>query len=67
MDFIKNTLNRIDSQECDTLYDMIYLLFFYAEIEKSMNDIQNNKSWSLEEVEEYLNELEAVNENRIIG
>lgn len=63
MNFIKNTLNQVDLKD-DTLYDIIYNLFFLAKLKDSEEDIKNGRVCTLEELEEYIKELEAnVNEN----
>ena len=55
MDFIKKTLNQIKVKE-NTLYDLIYDLFFFAKLEESEDDIKNGRVYTLEEVNE---EMEA--------
>ncbi len=53
MDFIKQTLNQINTQE-NTLYDYIYNLIFYISLKESEKDIKNNKVMSIEESKERL-------------
>ena len=62
MNFIKNTLNQIDIKD-DTLYDIIYNLFFIAKLKDSENDIKNGRVSTLEELKEYINGLEVTDEN----
>ena len=62
MDFIKKALNEIDIQE-NTLYDFVYNLFFYAKIKESEDDIKNGRVCTLEELKEYIDNLEAEYEN----
>ena len=47
MDFIKNTLNQVNLQE-NTLYDIIYDLFFFAKLQESEDDIKNGRVCTLE-------------------
>lgn len=56
MDFIKTALNQIDLEE-DTLYDMIYNLFFFAKIKESEENIKNDKVCTLDELRNYINEF----------
>ena len=53
MDFIKQTLNQINTQE-NTLYDYIYNLIFYISLKESEEDVKNNKVMSIEESKERL-------------
>lgn len=55
MDFMKKTLNQINVQE-NTLYDIIYDLFFFAELQESEDDIKNGRVYTLEELK---SEMEA--------
>ena len=55
MDFIKQNLNKINVQK-NTLYDIIYDLFFFAALQESEDDIKNNRVCTLEELE---TEMEA--------
>lgn len=50
MDFMKKTLNQMNTQN-NTLYDFIYNLLFYAALQESEEDIENDKVYTLEEVE----------------
>lgn len=59
MDFMKKTLNEINVQE-NTLYDLIYTLVFFAELQESEDDIKNGRVCTLEELK---NEMEAKYEN----
>ena len=65
MNFIKNTLNQVNLKN-DTLYDIIYNLFFFAELKQSEEDIKNGKVCSLEELGDYIRELEAQYESNNI-
>ena len=49
MDFMKKTLNQVNVQE-NTLYDIIYDLFFFAELQESEDDIKNGRVFTLEEL-----------------
>ena len=40
MEFLKKSLNKVNVQE-NTLYDIIYDLFFYAKLQESEEDIKN--------------------------
>lgn len=55
MEFIKKTLNQVNAQE-NTLYDIIYDLFFFAELQESEDDIKNGRVCTLEELK---TEMEA--------
>ena len=57
MDFIKKTLKKISLEE-DTLYNMIYDLFLFAKLEESEEDIKNGRVISLEDLKEYIKEME---------
>ncbi len=61
MNFIKDTLKQVDLKE-DTLYDIIYKLFFLAKIKDSEADIENGKVCTLEELEIYIKRLEEMND-----
>mgnify|MGYP000723196623 CR=1 FL=1 len=58
MDFMKKTLNQVNVQE-NTLYDIIYDLFFYAKLQESEEDIKNGRICTLEELRQHINELEV--------
>lgn len=58
MDFIKKTLNQMNAQE-NTLYNIIYDLFFFAKLKESEDDIKNDKVCTLEELRQQIDELEA--------
>lgn len=49
MDFMKKTLNQVNVQE-NTLYDIIYDLFFFAELQESEDDIKNSRVCTLKEL-----------------
>lgn len=49
MDFMKKTLNQVNVQE-NTLYDIIYDLFFFAELQESEDDIKNGRVCTLAEL-----------------
>ena len=55
MDFLKKTLSQVNTQD-NTLYDFIYDLFFFAELQESEDDIRNGRVCTLEELK---NEMEA--------
>ena len=40
MEFLKKSLNKVNVQE-NTLYDIIYDLFFYAKLQESEENIKN--------------------------
>ena len=40
MEFLKKSLNKVNVQE-NTLYDIIYDLFFYAKLQESRNNWQH--------------------------
>lgn len=65
MDFIKSALEQVNVKN-DTLYELIYNLFFFAKLKKSEEDIKSGRVCTLEELGEYLKELEASHENRNI-
>ncbi len=66
MDFMKKTLNQVNVQE-NTLYDIIYDLFFFAKLQESEDDIKNGRACTLEELRHHINELEAKYANNNIG
>lgn len=53
MDFIKNTVNQVNTQE-NTLYDYIYNLLFFISLEESEDDIKNGRVMTIEESKERL-------------
>ena len=57
MEFLKKSLNKVNVQE-NTLYDIIYDLFFYAKLQESEEDIKNGRICTLEELRQHINELE---------
>lgn len=59
MDFMKKTLNQLNVQG-NTLYDIIYDLFFFAALQESEDDIKNGRVCTLEELK---TEMEATYEN----
>ena len=65
MEFMRNTLMQLNNQS-NTLYDVIYNLFFLAKIKESEDDIAKGKYCTLEEFKKYIDELGAKNENRNI-
>ena len=58
MDFMKKSLNQINEQE-DTLYNIIYNLFFFAKIQESKDNIENGKICTLEDLKQHISELEV--------
>ena len=59
MDFIKQTLNQVDMKD-SALYNIVYDLYFYAALRESKDDIKNGRVFTLEEVD---NEMEELYEN----
>ena len=66
MDFMKKTLNQVNVQK-NTLYDIIYDLFFFAKLQESEDDIKNGIVCTLEELRQHIDELEAKYANNNIG
>lgn len=66
MDFMKKALNQVNTRE-NTLYDIIYNLFFFAKLKESEDDIKNDRVCTLEDLRKYIDELEAKYENTNIG
>ena len=66
MEFLKKSLNKVNVQE-NTLYDIIYDLFFYAKLQESKEDIKNGRICTLEELRQHINELEEKHANNNIG
>ena len=66
MEFLKKSLNKVNVQE-NTLYDIIYDLFFYAKLQESEEDIKNGRICTLEELRQHINELEEKHANNNIG
>lgn len=58
MDFIKKALNQVNVHE-NTLYNIIYDLFFFAKLQESKDSIKNGKVCTLEELKQHIDELEA--------
>ena len=59
MDFMKKALTQVNVQE-NTLYNIIYDLFFFAELQESEEDIKKGRVCTLEELKA---EMEAKYEN----
>ena len=53
MDFLKQTLNQINTEE-NTLYDFIYNLVFFISLKESEEDIKNGSVMTIEESKERL-------------
>ncbi len=53
MDFMKKTLNQVNTQE-NTLYDFIYNLVFFMSLKESEEDIKNGRVLTIEESKERL-------------
>lgn len=53
MEFMKKTLNQINTQE-NTLYDFIYDLVFFISLKESEEDIKNGRIMTLKESKERL-------------
>ena len=66
MEFLKKSLNKVNVQE-NTLYDIIYDLFFYAKLQESEEDIKNGRICTLDELRQHINELEEKHANNNIG
>ncbi|MFR8116111.1 MAG: hypothetical protein ACLVAK_03775 [Clostridia bacterium] len=66
MEFLIKSLNKVNAQE-NTLYDIIYDLFFYAKLQESEEDIKNGRICTLEELRQHINELEEKHANNNIG
>lgn len=66
MEFLKKSLNKVNVQE-NTLYDIIYDLFFYAKLQESEEEIKNGRICTLEELRQHINELEEKHANNNIG
>lgn len=66
MDFMRKTLNQVDVHE-NTLYNIIYDLFFFAKLQESEDNIKNGKVCTLEELKQHIDELEAKYANNNIG
>ena len=49
MNFMKKALSQVHVQK-NTVYDIIYDLFFFAELQESEDDIKNGKVCTLEEL-----------------
>ena len=65
MEFVRNTLTGVNLQD-DTLYDIIYNLFFIAKLKDSEDNIKNGKICTLEELKKHIDELEAQYEDNNI-
>ena len=65
MDFMKNTLNQVNVSE-NTLYNIIYDLFFFAKLQESEDNIKNGKVCTLEELRQHIDKLETKNANNNI-
>lgn len=48
MDFMKKTLNKVNTQE-NTLYDFMYNLVFFMLLKESEDDIENGRVMTIEE------------------
>ena len=53
MDFMKKTLNQVNTQD-NTLYDFIYDLIFFMSLKESEEDIKNGRVMTIEESKERL-------------
>lgn len=53
MDFIKQTLNQVNTSG-NTLYDFIYNLVFFMSLNESEDDIKNDRVMSIEDSKEIL-------------
>ena len=48
MDFMKKTLNQVNTEE-NTLYNIIYDLVFFIHLKESEDDIKNGRVMTIEE------------------
>lgn len=48
MDFMKKTLNQVNTQD-NTLYDFIYDLIFFMSLKESEEDIKDGRVMTIEE------------------
>lgn len=48
MDFMKNTVDQVDTQE-NTLYDYIYNLIFFISLKESEEDVKNGRVMTIED------------------
>ena len=48
MDYMKKTLNQVNTQE-NNLYNIIYDLFFFMSLKESEKDIKNNRVITIED------------------
>ena len=48
MDFMKKTLNQVNTQD-NTLYDFIYDLIFFMSLKESEEDIKNGRVMTIDE------------------
>ena len=48
MDFMKKTLDKVNTQE-NTLYDFMYNLVFFMLLKESEDDIENGRVMTIEE------------------
>ena len=62
MDFMKKTLEQVSTKD-ETLYDVIYNLFFFAKIKESEENTKNGKVCTLKELRQHIDELEEEHEN----
>ena len=53
MEFMRKTLNQVNTQE-NTLYDFIYNLVFFMSLKESEEDIKCGRVYTLEESKEKL-------------
>lgn len=53
MEFMRKTLNQVNTQE-NTLYDFIYNLVFFMSLKESEEDIRCGRVYTLEESKEKL-------------
>lgn len=53
MEFMKKTLNQINTQE-NTLYDFVYDLVFFISLKESEEDIKNGRVMTIKESKERL-------------
>ena len=62
MNFVQNAFKTINLQD-DSLYDFLYDMVLFIGLKKSEEDIKNGRVITLDELGEYIDELEAEYEN----
>ena len=65
MNFVQDAFKTINLQD-DSLYDFLYDMVLFIGLKKSEEDIKNGRVMTLDELGEYINELEAEYEHNNI-